>query len=511
MDEGRILNDEMVYFHIMTVTQMSFERLAQHHLAVQYGVAVAAVTVASVLCRLFVAQAGYQSVSLVLLFTVAVLSLNLSTGPVLVSAMLSALVWNFFFIPPHFTFAITQPQDVLMFVAYFVVAAITGILTTRIRSREKLASALYTLTKDLNKASSQDDVAHVAVKCLGDFFTADVVIYLSTLDGEINAASHPSSTIVPDQKEFSVASWAYWNEKKAGRFVDVLPFSRCTYYPVSGPRYPLAVIGVSTKNNKTINREQEELLQNFIEQIASALEREQLNELAKRTVLYAESEKLHRTLFNSISHELRTPLSAIIGAAESLSRNYHPETASEIRQAADRLNRLVENLLDMSRLESGQLAPSLDWCDINDLFRASVHKLKDDLAGHTVSITVPQDMPLVQLDFVLMDQVLTNILYNAAVYTPFGSAIVLTASFEQQRCIITVSDNGPGIPSDSIDHLFHKFYRVPGSKTGGTGLGLSIAKGFVEAHKGTISVRNRVPNGTEFIISIPTAVPVHYE
>lgn len=495
----------------MTMAQSSSGRSRLQPVAAQYGIAVAAVVFVSVVCRFFVAQAGYQSVSLVLLFTVAVLSLNLSTGPVLASAMLSALVWNFFFIPPHFTFAITRPQDALMFAAYFVIAAITGILTTRIRSREKLASALYALTKELNRASSQDDVAHIAVKCLGAFFAADVVIYLSTLDGEISAVSHPSSTFVPDQKEFSVASWTYWNEKKSGRFVDVLPFSRCTYYPVSGPRYPLAVIGVSTKNNAPINREQEDLLQNFIEQIASALEREQLNELAKRTVLYAESEKLHRTLFNSISHELRTPLSAIMGAAESLTRNYHPETASEIRQAADRLNRLVENLLDMSRLESGQLAPSLDWCDINDLFRASVHKLKEDLAGHTVNLTVPQDMPLVRLDFVLMDQVLTNILYNAAVYTPSGCAIELTASFEQQRCIITVSDNGAGIPADSIDHLFHKFYRVPGSKTGGTGLGLSIARGFVEAHKGTISVRNRVPNGTEFTISIPTAVPVHHE
>jgi len=168
------------------------------------------------------------------------------------------------------------------------------------------------------------------------------------------------------------------------------------------------------------------------------------------------------------------------------------------------LNRLVENLLDITRLESGQLAPKLDWCDINDLFRSSLQKLKKELESHMVSINIPDGMPFVKLDFGLMEQVFTNLLYNASLYTPFNSVIMLTAKMEEKNCIFTVSDNGPGFPNETLKHLFEKFYRVPGSRTGGTGLGLSIVKGFVEAHKGGITAANRTTGGAEFIITIPT-------
>jgi two-component system sensor histidine kinase KdpD len=484
----------------------------------QYAVAALIVFVSALACYPFSEFLGYQTVSLILLLIVVLLPLKFGVGPVLLAAGMSAMLWNFFYIPPRFTFAIGLPQDILMFLTYFAIAAVTGTLTARIRARERVvrqreehSSALFALTKQLTVAKTQDEVAEAAVKNISSFFSSQVALFLGQLDGDIFSSAHRSSMYTVDEKEFSVAAWVYWNEKKAGRFTDTLPASEATYYPISGPRYPLGVIGIKNNNEKPFSVEQESLLQNFIAQIASTLEREQLNELAKRTVVYAESEKLYRTLFNSISHELRTPISAIIGAADSLFLQNGSEAATEIRQAADRLNRLVENLLDMSRLESGQLAPKLDWCDINDLFRASVNKLKEELSGHTVSFVVPQNMPLVKLDFVLMDQVLINLLYNASIYTPPGSSVTVSASMDQQRCIITVADNGPGIPPASLDRLFHKFYRAPGSRTGGTGLGLSIAKGFVEAHRGTITVRNSVPAGAEFIISIPTETHSHHE
>jgi two-component system sensor histidine kinase KdpD len=191
-----------------------------------------------------------------------------------------------------------------------------------------------------------------------------------------------------------------------------------------------------------------------------------------------------------------------------LSQNSNKEFTDEIHTAADRLNRLVENLLDMTRLETGQLAPKLDWCDLNDLFRASIQKLKKELIHHAVSIVIPPTMPLVKLDFGLMEQALTNLLYNASLYTPAGSSIVLSAKMEEKNCIMTVADNGPGFPMETLVHLFEKFYRVPGSKTGGAGLGLSIVKGFVEAHKGTITAMNGAAGGAEFIISIPTETHV---
>ncbi|MHB1048756.1 MAG: sensor histidine kinase [Bacteroidota bacterium] len=478
-------------------------RIATHSIPRHFFFAAGIILGVSIISYLFTDQIGYQTVSLILLFAVAVLSLALEVGPVLVAALLSALVWNFFFIPPHYTFAIGHPHDVLMFLTYFVIAAITGVLTTRIRTREKNSSALFALTKDLINSKTQDEVAAVAVHNIVSFFSVDTVLYLSTIDGEMKQSPHPSSTIPVDKKELNVAEWVFWNEKKAGRFVDKLPLVNGTYYPLSGPRYPLGVIGIFSKNTEPLIHDKETVFQNFIEQISLALEREQLNELAQKTAMIAESEKLYRTLFNSISHELRTPIAAIISATESLAQNHQQEFVGEIQTAAERLNRLVENLLDMTRLESGQLAPNLDWCDVNDLFRSSLQKLKEELSSRRVSIEIPEGMPLVRLDFGLMEQVLTNLLFNAVLYTPQDSTITLSAKIAEKDCIFTVSDNGPGFPAEALKHLFEKFYRVPGSRTGGTGLGLSIAKGFVEAHKGTITAANRPSGGAVFIITIP--------
>ncbi|MFA6438665.1 MAG: sensor histidine kinase KdpD, partial [Bacteriovoracaceae bacterium] len=484
-----------------------------HSGIVQYVFSALIIFISALICYPFSEYLGYQTISLILLLIVVLLPLIFGVGPVLLAAAMSAMLWNFFYIPPQFTFAIGLTQDILMFLAYFAIAAVTGTLTARIRAREKTvrqrethSSALFALTKQLTAAKTQDEVADAAVKNISKFFTSDVSIFLSQPDGDIFTSAHRSSMFTVDEKEFSVAAWVYWNEKKAGKFTDTLPSSASTYYPISGPRYPLGVIGV--KNNKQFTVEQETLLQNFIAQIASTLEREQLNELAKRTVVYAESEKLYRTLFNSISHELRTPIAAIISAAESLSDDHQKEFVEEIHTAADRLNRLVENLLDMTRLESGRLAPKLDWCDVNDLFRSSVHKLKKELANHTITIVVPEGMPFVKLDFGLMEQVFTNLLYNIFLYTPSGTVAILMAKMEENKCNFTVSDNGPGFPNGTLKHLFEKFYRVPDSRTGGTGLGLSIVKGFVEAHKGTIIAANGIGGGAEFTISIPT--DTHY-
>lgn len=491
----------------MTVSIDYFGNIIGRSAAVQYSVAAGTVLCASMLMYSFGQHIGYQAVSLFLLFIVASLSLIVRIGPVMAAAAVSALIWNYFFIPPHFTFAIGHPQDALMFLAYFIIATITGILTTRIRTRELHATALYTFTKQLVGTKTIDDVAEIGVQNISSFFNVDVVLYLSTPDGDMFTIPHPSSTMSANEKEFSIASWVYWNEKKTGKFIDILPFTETTFYPIIGPRYPLGVIGVKTKSGRSFTIDQETLLQNFIAQIAATLEREQLNELTKRAVLYAESEKLYKTLFHSISHELRTPITALMSASEGLETLIGSPSlsvyAQEIHTAADRLNRLVENLLDMTRLESGQLAPKLDWCDVNDLLHTSVKKLKNELSRHIVRVNVPSDLPLVKLDFGLIEQVLTNLLLNASIYTPSGSAVNITAHADENSLTIIISDTGPGFPPDTLKHLFQKFYRVPGSKTGGTGLGLSIAKGFIEAHKGTITASNHANGGALFEIRIP--------
>ena len=487
-----------------------------HSGPLQYAAAAAAVLLVVLLSYPLAPTLGYQTVSLILLMTVALLPLRLGTGPVLLAAALSALAWNYFFIPPQFTFAIGVVQDLLMFAMYFCIATVSGVLTARIRSREMAvrlrearATALYGITRDLALARSQDDVARAAVENIRKYFNAGVAVLLSQADGDIFTSAHPASSFVPEEKELSVAAWVYWNERRAGRFTDTLPFAQATYYPCSGPRYPLGVIGVYVQG-EWLTAEQETLLENFISQIASSLEREQLNEIAKKTVVVAESERLYKTLFNSISHELKTPIATILGSSENLLADIPPsesdrvELTSQIHTAGLRLQRLIENLLDMTRLESGMIKPNADWCDVQDLLQTTAGKLSGELGSRTIAVTVAPSLPLVQLDFGLMEQALTNLLRNAAMYTPAGSPIAMHAELSQERkCVISVSDDGPGFPPGSLAHVFNKFYRVPGSPAGGTGLGLSIVRGFVEAQGGTISAENRPEGGARFLIAMP--------
>jgi two-component system sensor histidine kinase KdpD len=262
--------------------------------------------------------------------------------------------------------------------------------------------------------------------------------------------------------------------------------------------------------NQKLSVDQESLLENFIRQIASAVERELLNEYTKRSIVLAESERLYKTLFSSVSHELRTPVATIMGASENLMRDIsnasehsNLDYAREIHLAAERLNRLVAHLLDMTRLESGMIQPKLDWCDIHDLIHSALKELEQELSHHTVSVSVQEDMPLVKLDYGLMEQALVNLLHNAAVHTPPGTSIRVEASADQKECVMVVADSGPGLPQEVPPKVFEKFYRAPNAKTGGTGLGLAIVKGFVEAHSGSITASNRATGGAEFVIRIP--------
>jgi two-component system sensor histidine kinase KdpD len=483
----------------------------------QYLAAVLVIGGVALLCYPAASFLGYQTVSLILLLAVVLLPLKLGAGPVLLAAGLSALAWDFFFIPPRFTFVIASGQDLLMVITYFAIATVTGTLTARIRAREKAvrqreerAIALYSLTKDLSVAAGQDDVARAAVKNLKKFFDAEVTVFLSEPDGDIFTQAHPASTYQVDGKEFSVAAWVYWNEKTAGRYTDTLPFAQATYYPMSGPRYPLGVAGIKLNRKGQLTHDQETLLLNFISQVASTLEREQLNEIAKKSITFVESERLYKTLFNSISHELRTPVAAIVSASETIldgkalsDAEMRKNLTLEIHMAAERLNRLIDNLLDMTRLESGRIKPALDWCDVHDVINTTLRKLASELSMHQVSVEVAPDMPLVKMDFGLIEQAITNLLHNASLYTPPGSRIQIRVFPQERECFMIISDNGPGFPKDALPKVFDKFYRVPGTKAGGTGLGLSIVQGFVNAHQGTITVENGENGGARFTIRLP--------
>jgi len=484
----------------------------------RYLFSVLIVVAINFICYSFYQGIGYQAISLVFLFTVSLLPLfGFGPGPTLLAALISALSWDYFFIPPLYTFHIAKIEDILMFVMYFIVAFVTGVLSARIRlkgmlarQREERTNALFNLLKELSSAPGIDEVAEITIRNIEQTFDVEAILFLADKEGQITNKQHNASTYSIDENEWHIAQWVFMNGFKAGKFTNTLPFSTSTYYPIASSRNKYGSIGIRTFNEEQLSADQQNLLDAFITQITTIVEREYLNDLAKQTLLISESEKLYKTLFNSISHELKTPITTIIGAASSLSDDLFSTNSAlsknlskEINIAAERLNRLVENLLDMARLESGTLKLKLDWNDISDLVYDSIHRLKAELVKHKVNITVSKDIKLFKFDFGLMEQALINIIHNSVIYTPEGTQIKIDVKKDNEDCIIKIADNGPGFPAESLPKLFQKFYRIPGSKTGGTGLGLSIAKGFIDAHKGSIVVGNRRKGGAGFIIKIP--------
>jgi two-component system, OmpR family, sensor histidine kinase KdpD len=260
--------------------------------------------------------------------------------------------------------------------------------------------------------------------------------------------------------------------------------------------------------------DQEALLHNFLSQISSALEREFLNDIAKQSIAVIESERLSTTLLNSISHEMRTPITALFGASESLlnekagtDATLRMELAGEVAAAAGRLDGIVQNLLAMTRLESGLIRPKLDWTDLRDVINSAIAMFRDDLSRRRVVVDVSPDVPLLRLDFPLMEQVLGNLLRNIVVHTSENVTVTVGARLDGRECVVTVADDGTGFPPDSLGRIFDKFYRVPGSKTGGVGLGLSIVYGFVRAHGGSVTAANRPGGGAVFTIRLPLTEP----
>ncbi|RJP63992.1 MAG: sensor histidine kinase KdpD [Ignavibacteriales bacterium] len=482
----------------------------------QYLLATFIIIAVFILSYLAKNEIGYLAVSLFLLFIISLMPLfNFGRGPIILSAFLSALGWNYFFIPPQFTFHIEKPEDILMFTMFFIIALVNGIMTSKLRTQEKFVrhreektNALNNLLKQLSGAVSINDVSEIAVKSIRNYFNLETIIFYSTDDKKLSPLPHNASSINITDKEWYVAQWCFLNRKNAGKTTSTLPFSDIFFIPLTGTRTTLGAIGF--KVEKSLSFEQKSFLESFVAQIVNAIEREYLTDLSKNTYALSESEKLYKTLFNSISHELKTPITALIGAASSLTekvilenKNITKNLINEIGVASERLKRLVDNLLDMARLESGQLKIKPEWNDINDLINSVIKRVVTEENKSRIINEIDLSVHLVKFDFGLLEQAITNIIHNCIAYSPDNAMICIHINKEDSFCVIRITDEGPGFPDNSIDRLFEKFYRVPGSKTGGTGLGLSISKGFIEAHKGTITARNRTSGGAEFIIKIP--------
>jgi two-component system sensor histidine kinase KdpD len=457
---------------------------------------------------------AYLSIGLVYLFAVILLSLRGGRGPVLLAGVASAVTWEYIFIPPHFQFAISTPQDTLMFITYFPVAMIAGQFAARVRMqavndrlREERATALFRLTHALAKARTLDDAFFAAQRQIDRLFAARSMVALAN-EATGSLVPHGDGSYAPDGAEQPAIEWAFRHRQVAGRSTAVLPDCAGIYLPLLSVDRSIGVLGVRPAAGAILTPAQQDLLAAFAQQISLIVERERLRAATEAGKLLAESEKLHRALLDSVSHELRTPLAVITAALENLDEATPAIGAGlvgEMRTAARRLNRLVGNLLDQTRLESGALRPRLDWCDARDIVNATVDDTRDALAGHALTIEVPEDLPSVRADFALTEHALGNLLLNAALHTPPATPILVAAGLEAggRRAFLTVSDRGPGLPPALRGRLTMKFARGDAARAGGLGLGLSIVRGFVAAQGGEFVADENPGGGARFTIYLP--------
>ncbi len=466
-----------------------------------------------------VTEVGAHAMAFVSLLAVIVLSLFVERGPALLAAALSATIWDYFFLPPVFAFRVSHVEDALLLAMYFVVALAFGQLTTRIRAqetaereREKRATVLYLLGRELAEATTVEQIVQKVVMELGRTFDAAVAILLPNGKNELEVQA--GGALAMEARHLAVAAWVRDHRRPAGRFTENLPMTDILCVPLETPARVVGVIALRLTQSLAPTIHQRNLLEALTRQIALAFDRQRLSELSERAKLLSESERLGKTLLDSMSHEIRTPVAAIKAAASDLAEQpamdeTGAELIAEIQEAAERLNRLVRKVLDITRLESKHIKPQFNECEVNDIVNMAVAETEKDLAGHKLTVDMPSNLPLIRTDFVFLQQALMNLLSNAASHTPPGTAVELRVWEAKQALCIAVADRGPGLPPQAIERVFDKFYRGPSAPTGGTGLGLSLVRGFVEALGGKVTAENPLEGGARFTISMPL-VPVTF-
>jgi two-component system, OmpR family, sensor histidine kinase KdpD len=481
--------------------------------------------VATALGKAIDASIVVPNVSLVFVVPVLVAAARHGLVPSLWVAGLSVLSFNFFFLPPLYEFTIADPANAVALVLLMFVAIAASALAARTRSQTEAArrearttAELYAFSRKIAGVIELYDLLWIVVTHLARLLNAEVVMLMPE-DGRLA----PRAAFPPDSEfsdaDLAAARWSWDADHPTGRGTDTLPGGRWLFVPIRTSRSAVGVIGVlPLKAGHELSAAERRLLEAVGNQAAVAIERLTLAEDIDQARLGAERERLRSAMLTSVSHDLRTPLASIIGALSSLRSyrdRYDEQTRDELLgtalSEAERLDRFVSNLLDMTRLDAGAIAPKREAVDAGDLVSTALRRAMPLLKDKVVVPSVPPGLPPLSLDFVLAEQVLFNLLDNAAKYSPAGGRIEVEARPVPGAVEIVVRDEGPGIPAEALDRLFHKFYRADAGdrQRAGTGLGLAIAKGFVEALGGTIAARNRPDHsgtgrsGAEFIVRYP--------
>ncbi len=481
----------------------------------EYQMVFGIITIVTLFCLALERITGYASISLVYLLAVVLSGMILSRWPVLLLGTLSALLWNFLFIPPRFTFYIYKTYDAMMFAMYFVIALVMGQITTRLRERqqaerkqEERVNMLYQLTRTIAVTHDSSEAIKNTLVKLEDVLKVQASIFLTDEKGRSDFEKPRSGTIFLSGKEKSVATWAFQKQQLAGRFTETLPQSENLYLPLVSMGKTLGILVIQPSQNQIWTLDQQSLAESIASLMTVILEKDIFAKMAEEAKIKTESEKLQTALLDSVSHELKTPLTVIAGSAEHLSKQgMNPETfrklVGEIRTASQRLLQTVNGLLDMTRLDSGELQLNLEWHDMRDIIGNVIESLKEQTSHHQVHVKYGDSLPLVKIDAAIIQQVITNLLSNATAYTPRNTEITISIQTDQNALVVNVMDKGPGVAEEELDQIFEKFYRSKNSRAGGLGLGLSITKRFIQAHGGEIKVRNREEGGACFTFRLP--------
>ena len=462
-------------------------------------------------------QPYFDLANIVMLFLLAVVlvAVQWGRGPAVAAAIVNVAAFDFCFVPPRLSFAVSDAQYLLTFAVLLAVGLITGQLTAGLRyqariagHREERARALYEMARELSSALAEEQVCEIADRFIEASFHAKVAIFIPDEREQLHAAEPTGATLSVDA---SIAQWAFDRGEAAGMGTNTLAGSPMLYLPLKAPVRNRGVLVIEPDNARLLLiPEQRRQLDTFATLIAIAMERVHFVTVARDTLLSMESERLRNSLLSALSHDLRTPLTALVGLAESLAsqeqglNQVQSELVNAMREQAVRMVQLVNNLLDMARLESGRVQLRKEWQSIAELTGAALQSRREVLAHHQVKVDLPADLPLVNCDAVLIERVLVNLLENAAKYTPQGSLITVTAAAKPDIIEVTVFDQGPGLPPGQERAVFDKFVRgQKESGVPGVGLGLAICKAIVEAHGGEISAANHPGGGAQFTFSLP--------
>lgn len=476
-----------------------------------YALALALVGMAGLIAAQLYSLSPLPNLSLLFLVPVLLSATWLGRWPSILASVVGFLTYNFFFVEPRFTFVVSDGHDFLALITFLLVAILVANLSGRIKDQARAAlqrvqelHAIYGFTRKLSAATDQDGLVHSITEYIATTVQGKAVLLVPTGGELVLKFSHPVG-INLDAGNFAAAHWAWTHHEDAGWGTGTLPTSSYQFRPLKSPSGCVAVIGFEPQERHSVrafnlNRSLDALL----DQSAIALERSELMEEIILTKASTETEKLRNALLSSISHDLRTPLSSILGSVTSLieyGKSFTEETRYDlllnIREESERLNRFIANLLDLTKLESGNLQVKTDWIDVGDVIQTAIKRMEPSLGGRNLEKTISLNLPRLKLDAILLEQVFVNLIDNAIRYTPPDTVILITVIARDQRVEINVIDHGPGIPQKALPHIFERFFRVasPEIYIEGTGLGLAICKGIVETLGGTIEARSPVMSG----------------